>query len=86
DYGEAIEDADLPPSLWLAGAGDTDIAHPRDVREFAVETGSRDFELHVLGKRNGNAVDYGHAAILTHPRAAEEIFPLIGGWLHRHDG
>jgi hypothetical protein len=39
----------------------------------------------VLGRRNGNAVDYGHAGILTHPRAAEEVFPLIGGWLSRHD-
>lgn len=86
DYGEAIKDADLPPSLWLAGSGDTDIGNFLDVREFALETGSRDPEIRVLGRKNGNAVDYGHAGILTHPKAAEDIFPLIATWLHRHDG
>lgn len=85
DYGKAIQGADLPPSLWLAGAGDTDIAHPRDVRDFAIETGSPDIELHVLGKRSGNTMDYGHSEILTHPKAADEVFPLIGTWLGRHD-
>lgn len=81
DYAEALTDGGLPATLHLAGAADRALGHPDDVARFADECGPHVQERRLLGRAAGLTRDYGHLDMLTHPQAAEEVYPQIAAWL-----
>lgn len=85
DYGRAIQTVPVPPTLYLAGAADTYLGHPKDVRNFMEEVGAAVSEYRLLGIHCGNKADYDHTSILTHPEAANDHFPLILEWIKKYD-
>ncbi len=85
DYAEALAGGGLPPTLHLAGAADHALGHPDDVARFAAECGPHEQQSLVLGHASGLSRDYGHLDMLTHPQAAEEVFPLAEAWLAGHE-
>lgn len=86
DYAAALAQGGLPPTLYLAGAADRTLGHPGDVARFAAECGPHTQEQRLLGRVTGLTRDYGHLDMLTHPQAAEEIYPQVEAWLRAHDG
>ncbi|MDQ2070027.1 alpha/beta fold hydrolase [Natronospira bacteriovora] len=85
DYGQALSQLSLPPTLYLAGAGDRALGHPDDVQRLMEESGQGEKTLHLLSKANGHARDYGHIDMLTARDAAEDHFPLVLDWFARHE-
>ncbi len=81
DYGGAILTATLPPTLHFAGAADSYLGHPRDVRDFIQETHLKNFDYVLLSKEQGHLHDYGHVNMLTHPDAAKDHFPAVLAWI-----
>ncbi|HTL11834.1 MAG TPA: alpha/beta fold hydrolase [Bdellovibrionota bacterium] len=84
DYGAALDawPADeKPPMLFLTGAADRCLGHPADVKALIQEAGPSQFGFEVLGRFNGNAVDYDHVSILTHPEAPKDVFAELVRWL-----
>ena len=86
DYAAALSDGGLPPTLHLAGAVDRALGHPGDVARFVAECGPHTQRQRLLGRSAGLRRDYGHLDMLTHPQAAEEVYPLAKAWLDAHDG
>jgi predicted alpha/beta hydrolase len=72
------------PMLFVAGSRDL-LAGPDAVRPAYERLGSPDKELRLVGKEHGQAAEYGHGDLLVGRRAPEEVFPLVGDWLERHD-
>ncbi|PRY07384.1 putative alpha/beta hydrolase [Pontibacter ummariensis] len=83
DYAQALQQMQLPPTLYLCGAKDEVLGHPTDVEKLLLETGAKNSQLQVLSKANGNLHDYGHVDILTHPDAAQDHFPVAVAWLKK---
>lgn len=83
DYAAGLKKISLPPTLYLAGASDKVLGHPKDVRLLINESGNQDYEFKILGKSNGNLHDYGHIDILTHTDAGKEVYPLALSWMNR---
>jgi pimeloyl-ACP methyl ester carboxylesterase len=82
DYGKALREIDLPPLLFLAGAGDRCLGHPKDVRSLIHELGPRpSVEYRLLGRSGGCRHDYGHIDMLTGPHAREEVFAEALRWV-----
>jgi pimeloyl-ACP methyl ester carboxylesterase len=81
DYGKALPTAELPPLLFLAGAGDRCLGNPQDVRALIRELGPQEVEFRVLGRRTGSRHDYGHIDMLTHPDAREDHFLDVLKWV-----
>jgi predicted alpha/beta hydrolase len=73
----------LPPTLWIAGAGDHCLGHAEDVRLFMRECGDPDGAWMLLARAAGFDRDAGHTDMLTHPKAVDEHFPLVADWLGR---
>lgn len=84
DYAAALRNGGLPPTLHLAGAVDRALGHPDDVARFAAECGPHSQESRLLGRAAGLSRDYGHLDMLTHPQAAEEVYPQVEAWLSAH--
>jgi pimeloyl-ACP methyl ester carboxylesterase len=76
DYGKALKERNLPPSLYFAGADDHVLGHPHDVRLLIEESGSPRAHFKLLGTSEGLSRDYGHNDMLTHPAARQDVFPL----------
>lgn len=81
DYAAALRDVALPPTLFIAGAGDRALGHPDDVRRFMDEYGCGRKSLLLLSENDGNVRDYGHIDMLTAPEAVEDHFPRVRKWL-----
>jgi pimeloyl-ACP methyl ester carboxylesterase len=82
DYGTAVLEADLPPTLYLTGKFDTHAGHAHDVKRLMQQAGSRAadrFEL--LGKKEGFKHNYAHNNILTHKDAPYDHFPMVLHWM-----
>lgn len=84
DYAAGLKKLSLPPILYLAGASDKVLGHPKDVKLLIKETGSQNYEFKILGKSNGNLHDYGHIDILTHSDAEKDVYPVALSWMICH--
>ncbi|MBV2131234.1 alpha/beta hydrolase [Pseudomonas sp. MAP12] len=89
-FGEGKEDwaaglADVTvPVLALAGAGEQAAASAA-CRQLLERFASPAREFLCLGRAQGFAEDYGHAALLTSRGAQREVWPLLLHWLsHQH--
>jgi len=85
-YEAAANDLQLPPTLYLTGAGDQYLGNPIDVQRFIDESGLHEYEFHVCGLENGYQVDYGHVDLLTHTKAREEVYPMVSDWFRQYLG
>lgn len=83
DYGAALRNKTLPPTLFFAGIRDHTLGNPVDVELLMHEIPNPRHELQILGKNYGNVHDYGHIDMLTHHRAHEDHFPLVASWFRR---
>lgn len=82
DYQQAFQQIQLPPTLYLTGSHDKMLGFKDDVLRLKEETGTHQktaFQL--IGKTTGFNVDYDHINILTHPKAQEEVYPLMKAWM-----
>lgn len=84
NYGEALKKVDVPPTLYMTGSGDTLLGNPQDVKVLMAEVGRPHDKFLLVGKENGNQVDYDHINILTHPKAPDDHFPLVVDWIKEH--
>lgn len=83
DYGAAwrVPRLKKPSLLFLTGANDPVLGHPRDVRALFDECPAPRRELRVVGKAMGHLHDYDHISLLTHRDAPLDHFPWITQWL-----
>jgi pimeloyl-ACP methyl ester carboxylesterase len=83
DYGGAWRVPRLrkPALLFLTGAADPVLGHPRDVRDLRDECPVPRSEFRVVGKAMGHLHDYDHISLLTHRDAPADHFPWIVNWL-----
>ncbi|TMP50225.1 hypothetical protein [Pseudoalteromonas sp. S1688] len=80
-YFEAAKYVNWPPSWYLTGVKDKALGHADDVLNFIEETANTEARFSLLSRQAGNAVDYDHIDILTHPEAISDHFPLISQWM-----
>lgn len=85
NYARAARQHPLPPILYLTGEGDRFLGNPKDVQRLIDESGQHPFEFRVIGRKTGFTLDYGHVDLLTHPKAKEEVYPMVAEWFKRHD-
>lgn len=85
DYAKEIPKTHLPPTLYLAGAGDIFMGHASDIRREMIERGQENEPFRILGKANGNLHDYGHNDMLFHRDAAEDHFQEIVEWMRKFE-
>ncbi len=83
DYAAAAQSTTWPPTWHIAAVADHALGHPEDIRRFIRETGNTDSFFTLLSKANGNALDYDHINMLTHPAAREDHFPDLVAWLKK---
>lgn len=81
NYREALQSMELPPVLYLTGAADKVLGHPKDVAQLMRESGQSNAKYLKLGKDYGHAQDYGHIDILTHKSSVTDHFPITLKWL-----
>ncbi len=85
DYQLALRrSANIPPSLFIAGAGDRFLGHPHDVRRFMNEIGHPDSQFRLLSRKNGDQLNYDHLQMCVASQAVYDHFPEIYDWLQRH--
>ena len=80
DYQYAATQMKWPDTWHLTGIKDSLLGHADDVKAFIAESNTG-AEFTLLSKQAGNAFDYDHIDILTHPLAINDHFPLIANWL-----
>ena len=81
DYQGACQRTSWPAIWHFAGAFDRLLGHPQDVQAFMTECHQHDAQFSVLGKAFGNAANYDHISMLTHPAATTEHFAALAQWL-----
>lgn len=86
DYAAVLQDVELPPAWFLAGANDPALGHPDDVKRFMAECGPGEQHYTLLSRDNGHARDYGHIDMLTAPEGKDDHFPEVVAWLRKHEG
>lgn len=80
DYAAALQQMEVPPTLYITGAKDDVLGNLVDVEKLLLETGSEQAAFRVLGKVNGHLHDYNHINILTHKDAVRDHFPMVVKW------
>lgn len=83
DYAAASQICRWPASWFFAAVNDHVLGHPQDVERFIAETAQQAAEYRVLGRKYGDAIDYDHVSMLTHPAAWHGHFPDIANWLRQ---
>ncbi len=84
NYQEAAANlANWPRCQFIAAVNDKVLGHATDVQHFMREAGLAAAEFRVLAKANGNAEDYDHISMLTHPAATKDHFPELAKWLQQ---
>ena len=84
DYGAAIAYKQLPPSLYVASAGDRIYGDVLDARSFMKQLGSHDGRMLVLDKSAGSLNNYKHNELLNHADAEQDHFPHMLAWLKEY--
>jgi len=84
DYNNAAKQFLWPPSWHFTGSKDNVLGHAQDVQGFIDESHNHQAKFTLLSKKNGNALNYDHINILTHPQAVTDHFPLLAKWLKSH--
>lgn len=82
DYRLLLAKSACPPLLFITGADDAVLGHPRDVERLCRETGSATAQVWICGKATGYKHNYGHINLLTHPDAPSDVFPRVLEWIN----
>ncbi|WP_404344119.1 alpha/beta fold hydrolase [Pseudoalteromonas mariniglutinosa] len=80
DYGKALQDKQLPPTLHIAGVKDKALCQPIDIAKFIAESGVGTQTMKVYGRKYGHHLDYDHINMLTHPSARHDQFTDLLDW------
>lgn len=81
NYGAAIRELSLPPSLYFTTRSRSYQAHIADVREFMRELGTHNGRMLILAKGDGNLHNYSSLTMLQHDDAWVDHFPVVLDWL-----
>ncbi len=84
DYQKAAQEFNWPPTWHITSIKDNTLGHAQDVQLFIAECNNKQAKFSNLSKAGGNAVDYDHINILTHPKAVQDHFPQVSLWLKQH--
>jgi len=82
NYGSALRELALPPSLYFATRSLGYLAHTADVREFMREIGTHNGRMLILAKGDGNLRNYNTMTMLQHDDAWVDHFPVALDWLN----
>ena len=83
NYQSSAELLDWPATWHLTGINDKLLGHAQDVQSFIQESNHK-ARFSLLSKAQGNARNYDHIDILTHPNAVDDHFPQILEWINEH--
>lgn len=83
DYGAAAASVRWMPSLFYAAIADTVLGHPHDVQAFMREANIAPTNYRLLARQSGDAVDFDHVSMLTHPNAVTGHFLQLLDWLEQ---
>jgi predicted alpha/beta hydrolase len=81
DYGKALKEKTIAPSLFIAAQNDAVLGHPKDVKNLQNDVQASETEYWLLSKENGNLHNYDHINMLTHKDCSKDHFPKIIEWL-----
>lgn len=82
NYGSALRELSLPPSLYFATRSQSYMNHIADVREFMRELGTHNGRMLILAKGDGNLRNYHTQSMLQHDDAWVDHFPVVLDWLN----
>ena len=81
DYAAKLRELSLPPVLSLTGANDPVLGRKEDCQRLLDEIESKNHEVVVIGKENGNLHDYNHNDLVTHRDAPEDHYKIVLEWM-----
>lgn len=81
DYSAAAMQLQWPPALFFAAVNDRVLGHATDVKLLMRETGLVAARFRLLGKAQGDALDYDHISMLTAAQARTGHFRELSDWL-----
>lgn len=81
DYAAAARQCAWPPSWFFAAVNDKVLGHPLDVKAFMLETDQQNARFSLLGREQGDAIDFDHISMLTHLAAQSGHFQRLSDWL-----
>lgn len=84
NYQEGAKEMQWPPTWHITGVSDKVLGNVSDVKAFIDESFNKDAKLSLLSKQAGNALNYDHINILTHPLSVQDHFPEVLSWLNNH--
>ena len=67
--------------MFFAAVNDLVLGHPTDVKLLMQETGLHQARYRLLGKAQGDALDYDHISMLTSAKARTGHFAELTEWL-----
>lgn len=85
NYQDAAKTLNWPPTWHITGISDKVLGNVKDVQAFIDESHNHKAKLSLLSKQSGNALNYDHINILTHPNSINDHFPDIVSWLKQHN-
>lgn len=81
DYSAAAHQVNWPPAWFFAAVNDKVLGHAADVKLLMQETGLAGAQFRLLGKAQGDALDYDHISMLTAAQAKNGHFRDLADWL-----
>jgi len=84
DYHLAASRLTWPETWHVTGVNDKLLGHGDDVKAFIAESNNK-AEFSLLSIKAGDAHDYDHIDILTHPKAVNDHFPKVVHWLSKNE-
>lgn len=81
DYGKALKENKIAPSLFIAAKNDAVLGNPKDVKNLQNDVSATETEYWLLAKEKGNMHNYDHINMLTHRDCSKDHFPKIVEWL-----
>lgn len=82
-YRKNLARIELP--LLLIGGEKDPVAPPEAILAVYRRVGSPNRTVRIFGARNKDSAAYGHMDLILGMKAAQEVFPVIGGWLKQRD-